>query len=70
MSDVEYQLLTAADKLQIARDTLRAAEMDHFRVSLDPASGGGEARLQELGDRVERLRIEVNEFEASQEDGS
>lgn len=60
---MDYQILTPADKLSIARDALRAAETDHYRISLDPASGGGEARLAELEERVERVRAAVKELE-------
>lgn len=62
---MDYETLTAADKLLIARDALRAAETDHYRISLDPASGGGEARVAELEERVERLRDAVKEAEAA-----
>ncbi len=56
---MDYQTLTDEDRLAIARDALRAAESDHFRISLDPASGGGEPRLKQLEERVLRLREEV-----------
>lgn len=62
---MDYETLNAADKLLIARDALRAAETDHYRISLDPASGGGEARVAELKERVERLRDAVKEAEAA-----
>ena len=61
---MEYETLSIHHKLLIAKDALRAAETDHYRVSLDPASGGGEARLVELEARVRRTRREVRKVEA------
>jgi len=61
---MEYQTLDDADKLRLAKDALYGAEQDHFRVSLDPASGGGQARLDELEARIKHLREEFEKLDA------
>lgn len=66
---MEYTTLNLTDKLRVARDALYGAEQDHFRVALDPASGGGEARLKQLEDRINRLREEVDQLEKQEAEG-
>lgn len=61
---MEYQTLNYADKLQLARDAVRAAETDHYRATLDPPAFGGETRLLELEERVVRVREALAELEA------
>lgn len=59
-------MLTKADQLALARDSLRGKESDHFRISQLPEDGGP-GRLAVLEDQVVRLREKVNELEAEVE---
>lgn len=63
--DATYTTLTDADKLLIARDTLRGRETDRFRVSLlnEP---GKESRLAQYDEEIAALRETVADLEAAQ----
>lgn len=60
---MQYTTLTEADKLQLARDTLRARESDHFRISLldEPNK---ETRLADYETEIDNLRTTVDELQS------
>lgn len=65
---MEYTTLTAADRLLLARDTLRGRESDHYRVSIlnEPNK---EDRLARLETEIENVREEVASLEAEENNG-
>jgi cell division protein FtsB len=60
---MDYETLSDADQLLLARDLLRAKESDHFRLSLvkEPNTA---ARLEELVVQIEELKGKVAELES------
>jgi hypothetical protein len=60
---MEYETLSTADQLLLARDLLRAKESDHYRLSLvdEPNTA---ARLDELIGQIETLKAKVADLEA------
>ncbi len=62
---MEYETLTDADKLLLARDRLRALESDHYRISLTHEVAR-ESRLAQIEDELETVKTEVARLEASE----
>lgn len=62
----DYVTLSTADKLLIARDTLRGRESDRFRISL-LSEPNKEQRLADLDADIERIAGVVSELEAEVE---
>ena len=63
---MDYATLTSSDQLALARDTLRAKESDHFRLSLvDQPNLGNNIEL--LEEQIEALKKTVAELESSEE---
>lgn len=70
---MKYKLLTDVDKLAIAKDRLRAAETEYYRISIDPLTLGVlvgpdqesvvESRLAELASTIENLQAVVASLE-------
>lgn len=63
---MDYTTLSEADQLLIARDTLRAKESDHFRLTIAPDAGSA-GRLDDLATQIEDLKKVVADLEAKQE---
>lgn len=64
---MEYTTLTDADRLVIARDDLRTAEADHYRLSLRPTEVNADKRLDELESEAKSIRVLVKELEETNE---
>ena len=62
---MDYETLSAADQLLLARDLLRAKESDHFRLSLvnEPNT---ENRISELEGQIKELKEKVSTLEAEE----
>lgn len=65
MTEIKYTTLDAATRLGIARDTLRARETDHYRVSLSSAETDPtrDTRLEAMAGEIERLQKEIADLE-------
>jgi hypothetical protein len=64
---MDYETLSLADRLQIAKDTLRGRETDHFRISLleEPQR---EERLASIGEEIEGIQAVIADLEAQVEE--
>lgn len=56
---VNYDVLTAADRLQIAREYLRAREDEHFRRTLATPPDGDTTGLDQIADTIQYLQDTV-----------
>lgn len=63
MSVRPYTTLTTADELALKRDQLRGKESDHVRLSEFPEEAGGPGRIEELEEKILRLRRKVDKLE-------
>jgi hypothetical protein len=60
---MNYDMLSDQDKLNIAKDTLRGKESDHFRFSLlSPEEYGGQERYDKLGEQIASLQNDIEEL--------
>lgn len=70
---MEYQTLTTADQVAIARDTLRAQETDHRRLSLMAEAGlpgAQQERVDEMERGIQKLRAAVTDLESRESSAS
>lgn len=56
---VKYEVLTAIDRLAIAREYLRSREDEHFRRALATPPDGDTTGLDQIADAIKRIQDEV-----------
>ena len=64
--DIKYTMISAQDRLMLARDALRGRESDHFRLSVASSAiePTRDSRLPQLAAEVRRLQAVVAELES------